>query len=387
LLTRGDMSPNRRWLPEIVFLLWILVFALLSAFCYFESSLCITLLLATFLAIVVDPLIVWFERWHISRVVSTAIVILSVTLLIASVAYVSYSRVSDVVDDMPEYARRVGEMARPITSKIEKLQDSAGRLSAEVPTRRVPVVRVKTDYPEWTSYLIRGVGPISGAILIIGIVPFLMFFLLIQKEQLKQKLWIVWGDRVDVGAVTTRVTEMVRGFVIGNLVIGLLMAMVTAGVLAALKMDGAVILGMISGFLNLVPFLGAILASVVLVGAALVQNQAAGAIVALLATVVVVHTVSANYLVPHFIGRRVSISPVAATVGILFWGWLWGFIGVLLAVPLTAFVKIVADAHPALGKIANVLAERPTMVPARKEKHAEEKAGLDYRAEPTHANK
>jgi len=77
--------------------------------------------------------------------------------------------------------------------------------------------------------------------------------------------------------------------------------------------------------------------------------------------VIALHTISANLLVPRMIGKRVSISPVAATVGILFWGWLWGVIGVLLAVPLTALVKIVADAHPSpsLGKLADLLAEHP----------------------------
>ncbi|HUN63766.1 MAG TPA: AI-2E family transporter [Candidatus Sulfotelmatobacter sp.] len=386
MLTRGNL-PENRWLAEIVFLLWVLALALVVVFCYFESSLCITLLLASFLAIVVDPLIMYFERWRIPRMVSSAVVILAGTAIVVSLAYASYHQVSDVVDDMPEYARRVGEIIKPITRKIEKVQDSAGRLSAEMPARKVPVVRVKQDYPEWTSYLIRGVGPMSGAIIIAGIVPFLMFFLLIQKNRLKQKLSIVWGERIDVCQLTSRVTQMVRGFVVGNLVIGLLMALVTVAVLLALKMSGAVILGTISGFINLVPFLGAIFAALVLVGAALVQNQPMTTLLAILAIVIALHTVSANYFIPHFIGRRVSISPVAATIGILFWGWLWGLIGVLLAVPLTAFVKIIADSHPSLGKIANLLAEKPVEVPPWSPVKPPDPAGFNYRAEPTHANK
>ena len=67
----------------------------------------------------------------------------------------------------------------------------------------------------------------------------------------------------------------------------------------------------------------------------------------------------ANVLIPKFIGSRVEIGPVAATVGILFWGWLWGVLGLLLAVPLTAFVKIVADSHPSLIHLSNLLAVTP----------------------------
>jgi hypothetical protein len=59
----------------------------------------------------------------------------------------------------------------------------------------------------------------------------------------------------------------------------------------------------------------------------------------------------------------VNIGSVAAAAGILFWGWLWGVMGVLPAVPLTAFVKMVADSHPALIHISNALAESPRPVP------------------------
>jgi predicted PurR-regulated permease PerM len=116
------------------------------------------------------------------------------------------------------------------------------------------------------------------------------------------------------------------------------------------------------------------------VGAALLQNEPVSTLTIIVVTVISLHVVSANLLVPRMIGKRVSISPVAATVGILFWGWLWGLIGVLLAVPLTAFVKIVADSHPSLEKISNLLAERPSAVPPWS-RVSEVRAPVEYRQE------
>ena len=80
-------------------------------------------------------------------------------------------------------------------------------------------------------------------------------------------------------------------------------------------------------------------------------------------TILVLHIVSANLLIPKFIANRVSIGPVAATIGILFWGWLWGMMGLLLAVPLTAFIKLVADLHPSLCHLSNMLALTPRPTP------------------------
>jgi predicted PurR-regulated permease PerM len=101
----------------------------------------------------------------------------------------------------------------------------------------------------------------------------------------------------------------------------------------------------------LVPFAGALL-----------QFNTAGPFAVILLTVVCLHIISANFLIPKIIGSRVNIGPVAATAGILFWGWLWGLMGILLAVPLTAFVKLVADCHPSLIHISNLLAESPRPV-------------------------
>jgi hypothetical protein len=70
-----------------------------------------------------------------------------------------------------------------------------------------------------------------------------------------------------------------------------------------------------------------------------------------------------NLLIPTFVANRVSIGPVAATIGILFWGWLWGVMGLLLAVPLTAFMKPVADLHPCLCHLSNMVALTPPPTP------------------------
>ena len=67
------------------------------------------------------------------------------------------------------------------------------------------------------------------------------------------------------------------------------------------------------------------------------------------------HVVSANLLIPRFIGSRINLGPVAATAGILFWGWLWGIFGVVLALPLTGIVKLLIDYHPGLAPFSNIL--------------------------------
>jgi predicted PurR-regulated permease PerM len=128
-------------------------------------------------------------------------------------------------------------------------------------------------------------------------------------------------------------------------------------------MKGAIPLGITSGLLNLLPFLGLIASLALPLAAALLQFNTPGPYIVITLTILFLHVVSANLLIPKFIANRVSIGPVAATIGILFWGWLWGVMGLLLAVPLTAFVKLVADLHPSLCHLSNMLALTPRPTP------------------------
>ncbi len=347
---------------RVVALLWVIVIAIIVAFGFFASSLCITFLLAGFLAILLDPIPTYFERFHIPRLISTAILIVSGVLLVTLLIYVSYNRATVMVDDIPEYAERVRDAVKPLSRRIEQVQKSAGSITSTPSPKRVPEVRV-SETPVWPSYLIRGVGSAWGAVIIGGIVPFLMFFMLVRKSHLYDWLANAFGAKMDVPKFTARLTKMVRGFAIGNLIIGAAMAAITVFVLFELKLQGAVPLGIASGILNLVPFIGAILAAALPLLAATLQFDSVGPYVIILLTVISLHIISANVLVPKFIGSRVNIGPVAATMGMLFWGWMWGVMGILLAVPLTAFVKLAADCHPSLIHISNLLAETPRPVP------------------------
>jgi predicted PurR-regulated permease PerM len=283
-------------------------------------------------------------------------------LLVSATLYVFYDKAAAFMDTLPEYTAKIRQAIEPVANRIQKIQENAGKLNPAPAPKKVPEVRVSQP-PGWPSYLARGVGSVGGAIVVAGVIPFLMFFMLIRKDHIYEWLCTTFAIVTDVPAFVRRVTGMVRGFAGGNLIIGSIMAAVIIGVLFALRMEGAFALGIASGFLNLIPFLGVVLASVVPLLAATLQFGSAGPFLIIAATVVSLHLLSANLLIPKLIGSRVNVGPVAATVGMLFWSWLWGGIGLLLAIPLTAFVKLVADCHPALLPISNLLAERPRTVP------------------------
>jgi predicted PurR-regulated permease PerM len=359
----SSISMSEKLLRRIAALLFMLVTGLMTVFGYFASSICITVVLAAFLAILLDPVVVKLERLHLPRAVAAAVVVLAGIALIGLLGHNLYGRAVNFAEELPVYTSKIQQAVEPITRKIQKFQQTAGTLTNEVqPVKKVQEVRLQ-ETPTWAAFLVRGAGSAWGVLIIAGVVPFLAFFMLCSKDHMTTRMNALFRSRADTDRFTKGLNQMVRGFVAGNFIVGSLMAVATTLMLLCIGMKGAIALGIVSGLLNLLPFLGLIFSLALPVAAGLLQFNTPGPFIVIILTILFLHVVSANILFPKFIATRVSIGPVAATVGILFWGWLWGVMGLLLAVPLTALVKMVADLHPSLCHVSNMLALTPRPIP------------------------
>ena len=285
-------------------------------------------------------------------------------LLAGTLTYVLYNRASAFADEFPSYASRIQRALAPLVSKFERFEQNAQSITPLVEgSKHVNEVTIKEAPTNWPSFLVRGVGSISGILMMAGVLPFLVFFMLAGKDRMSVRLTNMFQDKIDVPKFVSNLGNMIRGFVLGNLIVGSIMAAGTSVVLLVLGMKGAVTLGIVSGFLNLIPFLGVLLATAVPLAAALLQFNTLGPFITIAITILVFHLVAADFLIPKLVGSRLLVGPVAVTIGMLFWGWLWGVMGLLLAVPLTAFLKLIADSRPSLIHVSNLLAEDPRPIP------------------------
>src|ERR1700758_459041 len=229
----ADDALRDRLLGRITALLWVVVIALVVAFFYFASSLCITILLAGFLAILVEPAVALLDRLHIRRSASAALVVVFGMIVVSAAFYLFYQKAVVFVDTLPQYADKIRKAVEPITNKIQRVQENAGKLTPAPTSKKVPEVRVNQT-PSWPAYLARGVGSVSGAIVIAGVIPFLVFFMLVRKDHIYWWLCTTFGRVTDIPEFVTRLERMVRGFAGGNLIVGSILAAITVAVLAAI---------------------------------------------------------------------------------------------------------------------------------------------------------
>jgi predicted PurR-regulated permease PerM len=109
-----------------------LVAGLLTVFGYYASSICITVILAAFLAILFDPVVVLLEKLHLPRSVAAAAIVLACMGLIGQLGHEFYGRAMSFAEELPVYTSKIQQTLEPITQKFQKVQQSAGSLTNEV---------------------------------------------------------------------------------------------------------------------------------------------------------------------------------------------------------------------------------------------------------------
>jgi predicted PurR-regulated permease PerM len=130
-------------------------------------------------------------------------------------------------------------------------------------------------------------------------------------------------------------------------------------VFAGLGLRNAVGLGLITGLLTLIPLIGLPAALIFPTAQGLLQFDRVLPFFLLAASMTALHLLTANYVIPRAIGGRVKINATAATAGLLFWGWLWGVTGFVLAVPLTALLKVLLESNKETEAYAGLVAIKP----------------------------
>ncbi len=214
-------------------------------------------------------------------------------------------------------------------------------LPEDKPEKGTLTIRESTS---WLDELTSGALGVTEAVMMAAFIPFLVFFMLSWQDHVRASTVMLFSVESRQTAFVTLglISQMIRGFIVGNFIIGMILGITSSIAFWILGVPYFYVIGMISGIVSLLPYLGIVLAIVppVIVGLGLLTTKS---FVAIVAVVAVSHVIALNLLYPKIIGRRLRLNPLAVTLALLFWGWLWGAMGLVLAVPLTAAIKIIFD--------------------------------------------
>lgn len=322
----------------------IIAAAIVCTCIYYASSIVITLICSIGIAFVLDPGVKVLERFRLPRWLSALLVVLLTLSILYLAVYLVYDRIVAFMDDLPRFAARIKQIVAHIQVTTRNLQQSTSSILPAGGDSTMPTVRLQQESP-WGQFLLRGIGSLYALTVTVMFIPFLVFFMLTSKDHIWTATLNLFSleRRQQAETVLNGISKMVREYVLGNLLVALVSAGIITPVFGVIELRYALLMGPLAAFLSMIPYIGVALGMLPPMLIALVQFDHMEPFLTIALTVVIVHFLAVNVLTPKLVGHRLKLNALTVTIAMMFWGWFWGGIGLVLAVPITAALKAVCD--------------------------------------------
>jgi predicted PurR-regulated permease PerM len=383
----------------------IIAAGVIIAVLYFGRLFFITSLSAMTIAFILEPFVVLLMRLRLPRSLASFIICTIALALVYVVGLGAYTQFTAMYEDLPKYGERIADLVDTVRQRIQTMeertyqvvvparqrqqqqleqerlrqQQQAAEQARKQRNRRppdpnatppalpgapaIPEVRIHEEGTPIGDYILSRLNSFYQFFLMISFVPFLVYFMLSWRDHINRSfLQFFHGeDRMVAARSLQGIADMVRAFVVGNFLLGMLLAILSSIIFWGLRLPFPLLVGPLSGFLSLVPYVGLPLAMVPPLFSALVVNSVPTyALVIFLVSMLLVsmlHLIALNLLYPKIVGSRVHLNPLVVTFSLMLWGFIWDAPGLLLAIPLTAGLKAVCDNVKGLRRIGKFLGD------------------------------
>jgi predicted PurR-regulated permease PerM len=363
------VSIDVRGLALTIVMIVVVVFALQWA-----EKFIIPLLLGIIIAYTLNPLVVWLERIKIPRVVGTSIVMLAVLCGSAFGTISLRGQIQTILDQLPEAASKLSvallNMREGQPSTMQKVQaaarefDKATSQAADVhSTPKQPATHIVIDQPAFKlgDYLKAGSIGVFGFISQSTTVFILVFFLLLAGDTFKRKLVRLTGPSLSDKKITVHILDdinvSIQGYMFTLLVANVLLGLLTWAALRWIGLENAGGWAIAAGVLHVIPYLGPALFAVATGMVGFMQFDSFWMALVVSGSSLAIATFVGIFVVTWMTGKISKMNPVAVFIALLFWGWLWGVWGLLLAIPIIGIVKVVSQHIKELQPLAELLRE------------------------------
>lgn len=344
----------------------VLPFLACVAALWWAQAVFIPIVLAILLSYGLEPLVCRLELWRIRRAFAAPIVLFGLLLGIAGLVYALRGEANAFVGRVPDAIHTVSQSLQELSNgkvgTLSRMKDAAHELEAAAhqapPNDGVAAVRVEQPAFQWTDWMWQGsrsAAEFAGQMLFVFC---LTYCLLAAGDLYKRKLVHIVPRRADkkiTVQILAEIDRQIERFLVARAAISVIVGVAIAVTFHFAGMLEAGVWGAIAAVLFVVPLVGPTLVVGLASIAAFVQFGSLGAGALIAGLCVVVGAIEGNVLTPWLLSRAGEMNTAAIFVSLLFWGWIWGGWGLLLAVPITASIKAICERVPDLNPFAELL--------------------------------
>ncbi len=319
--------------------LGILVLIALGLVFYYLSSILKPFFVAVFLSILLDPLVEILRKIKIPKGIAVVIVLLLTFAFLLLLGLVVYASVTSFADELPKYEAKFSVMFQNILQWFNiPLQDLNSYLHNFDWRRAITGLSLP-------SYVSSGIGSFFQFLLNVFLVLLFMIYILLGRDSFYDRVRRAFApggtDRVMI--TVKNINDQIQEYLIVKTIISLITGILATIVLLAFGVDFAIIWGMLTFLLNFIPNVGSTIATIPPILLALLQFDSLMRPLWITISLLLIQMTMGNFVEPKFLGKRLDLSPLVVILFLIFWGYLWGIVGMILAVPIAATIKIVTE--------------------------------------------
>lgn len=346
--------------PERVALMGLFALAVLYTL-YGARDLLLPIFLALLLSLLLRPVVKGLRYLRIPESLGAALVVAALMAGVAGIVYGLSEPATTWIQRGPIVLRQIefklGDLRESIEAARQASQQIEQIAQPDSPSTSQPD-QVILRGPSLAERVLTQTQVVFAGFLITLV---LLYFFLAESRHMLERLIGAMShieDRIHYAGLAATVQRNIASYLATVTIINTGLGVLAAGAMWLLGMPNPILWGVVAGTLNFIPYLGSAVTLSILTVVSLLSFEHLGHIAAPPLAWIVLTSIEGNFLTPMVVGRRLTLNPIGVFLAILFWGWMWGVPGALLAVPILAVFKIVCDAHKPLHGIGALLGGR-----------------------------
>ena len=343
---------------------------------HFAQDVLVPVALAIMLAFLLAPLVSRLERWGVNRPIAVALTTLVAFAVLAVLVFLVANQFLRFVEELPSYKENLlakirsfagGAQGGGLERSVETVKELSDELQKSTPGKpdAFGIAKVQiVDPPPNATQVLRGLfGPLIGPLSTAAVVIVFVIFMLLQREDLRDRLVRLLGS----GQMHTTVTALddaaqrVSRYLLMQTLINAIQGTVVAAGLYMIGVPNALLWGALTVVLRFIPYLGPLLAAIGPIALALAFFPGWTEPLMVVGLILTLELITNNVLEPRLYGSSVGVSSFALIVAAVFWTWLWGTAGLFLATPLTVCLAVMGKYIPQLEFVSVILGDQPVL--------------------------